>query len=126
MKLFYEDITNDGKRDLFLVNYAGGLAFFNSANVDGVGVEELFNDENVLVFPNPASDKITISIRDNSFSEISIRCFDVIGNEVFELATFNKSTQIDVSHFSKGIYFIHLQSKDEKLLKLVTKKVIVQ
>lgn len=24
---YYEDITNDGKRDLFLGNYAGGLAF---------------------------------------------------------------------------------------------------
>jgi hypothetical protein len=123
---FYEDITNDGKRDLFIGNYAGGLAFFNSTNVGGVGIEELFNEENVLVFPNPSTDKITIAIRDNSFSEISIRCYDVIGNEVFEFATFNKTTQIDVSHFSKGVYFILLQSKDEKVLKSLTKKVIVQ
>lgn len=123
---FYEDITNDGKRDLFLGNHAGGLAFFNSTNVNGVGIEELFNEENVLVFPNPSSDKITISINDNTISEICIRCFDLLGNELFESATFNKTTQIDVSQFSKGIYFIQLLSKDEKQLRSVTKKVIVQ
>lgn len=123
---FYEDITNDGKRDLFIGNHAGGLAFFNSINMSGVGIEELFNEDNVLVFPNPSSDKITISIKDNSYSEMTIKCFDVLGNEVFELTTFNKTTHMDVSQFSKGIYFIQLLSKDEKQLKSVIKKVIVQ
>ncbi len=123
---FYEDITNDGKRDLFLGNYAGGLAFFNSTNVNQVGVEELFNEENVLVFPNPASDKITISIHDNSYSEIIIKCFDVIGTELFELTTFNKTILIDISKFSRGVYFIQLVGKDEKQLKSVVKKVVVQ
>lgn len=123
---FYEDITSDGKRDLFIGNHTGGLAFFNSTNVNQVGIEELFNEENVLVFPNPVSDKITISINDNSYSEMTIKCFDVIGNAVFEQTTFNKTIQINVSQFSKGIYFFQLLCKDEKLLKLVTKKIIVQ
>jgi hypothetical protein len=123
---FYEDITNDGKRDLFLGNQAGGLAFFNSTNVSQVGVEELFNKEDVLVFPNPSSDKITIALHDNSYSENNIKCFDMLGNEVFELTTFNKIIQINVSQWSKGIYFIQLFSKDEKQLKVMTKKIIVQ
>jgi hypothetical protein len=123
---FYEDITNDGKRDLFLGNHAGGLAFFNSTNVNQVGVDELFNEENVAIFPNPTIDKITITIKSSSLSEIIIKCFDVIGNEVFETTTFNKTNHIDVSHFSKGLYFIQLQIKDGKQLKLVTQKLVVQ
>ena len=123
---FYEDITNDGKRDLFLGNHAGGLAFFNSTNVNQVGVNELFNEENVTIFPNPAADKITVAINDKSFSEITINCYDVIGNEVFETTTFNKINQIDVSHFSKGIYFIQIRGKASNQLKLVTKKVVLQ
>jgi len=86
----------------------------------------LFNDENITVYPVPASDKITISINDHSYSAISIRCFDVLGNEVFETSTYNKLMQIDVSSFSKGIYFIQLQTNDAKTLKSVTKKIIVQ
>ena len=123
---FYEDITNDGKRDLFMGNYAGGLAFFNSTNVSQVGVEELFTEENITVFPNPASDKFTIAIKDNSYEELAIKCYDVIGKVVFEKNTFNKIIDIDVSQFSKGIYFIQLQGKDSKKFKAVTKKIIVQ
>ena len=118
--------TNDGLRDLFVGNYAGGLAFFNSTNVNQVGVKELFTEENVTVFPNPASDKITIAIKDNSYQELAIRCYDVIGKVVFERNTFNKLIDIDVSQFSKGVYFIQLQSKDSKQFKAVTKKVVVQ
>ena len=123
---FFEDITNDGLRDLFVGNYAGGLAFFNSTNVNQVGVKELFTEENVKVFPNPASDKITIAIKDNSYQELAIRCYDVVGKVVFEKNTFNKLIDIDVSQFSKGVYFIQLQSKDTKQFKTVTKKVVVQ
>ncbi len=115
---FYEDITNDGARDLFLGNYAGGLAFFNSTNVNQVGVKELFTEENVTVFPNPASDIITIAIKDNSY--------DVLGKVVFEKNTFNKMIDVDVSQFSKGVYVIQLQGKDSKQFKAVTKKVVVQ
>lgn len=123
--LAYEDITNDGKRDLFIGNHAGGLAFFNSTNVNQVGIKELFNDENIKIFPNPSSDKITISINDNTFTDVNIKCFDIIGKEIFELTTFNKTIQIDVLQFSKGIYFIQLQSKVDKQMKMFTKKLIV-
>lgn len=123
---FFEDITGDGKRDLFLGNYAGGLAFFNSTNVNAVGVNELLNDDHVVVYPNPASGTINISINDHSYSAVTIRCFDVLGNEVFEKKTFNKSVSIDVSEFSKGIYFIQLRIMDSEKLKTITKKVIVQ
>lgn len=122
---FYEDITNDGRRDLFLGNYAGGLAFFNSSDVNGVGVKELFNEDNINIYPNPSSDKITVSLNDNSYSEVIIKCFDLLGKEVLSISTFNKVTQIDVSSFSKGLYFIQLQSKQNKQLRSFTKKIMV-
>jgi hypothetical protein len=123
---FYEDITNDGLRDLFVGNYAGGLAFFNSTNVNQVGIKEMISEENVTVFPNPANDKITISIKDNSYQEMIIKCYDVIGKVVYTQSTFNKIIEIDVSQFSKGIYFIELQTEKSKHFKSLTKKVIVQ
>ena len=67
----FEDITNDGKRDLFIGNQAGGLAFFNSANIYGVGINELNNVEsNITIYPNPCNEKLIISINDNTFEEI--------------------------------------------------------
>ncbi|MDF2452904.1 MAG: repeat protein [Bacteroidota bacterium] len=123
---FFEDITGDGKRDLFLGNYAGGLAFFNSTNVNAVSVEELFNEEDVLIYPNPASGTIYISINDHSYSEVTIRCFDILGKEMFQKTTYNKTISMDVSEYGKGIYFVQLQTNDENQLNVITKKVVVQ
>lgn len=123
---WFEDITNDGLRDLFVGNYAGGLAFFNSTNVNGVGVKEIDYSAYVNIFPNPATDKITIAINDNTMEELSIKIVDVIGREVLSLKTFNKIIPIDVSGFSKGIYMIHIDSKTESQSKMAIKKIIVQ
>ncbi len=122
--IFFEDITNDGKRDLFVGNQAGGLAFFNSTNVNGVGVEEFLAETDVTIFPNPAIDKITITIDNDSYSEMIIKCYDVLGNEILDMKTFNKVTQIDVSKWSQGIYFVTLISAENN--HLVTKKIVVQ
>ena len=121
----YEDITNDGKRDLFVGNHAGGLAFFNSTNVNGVGIKELWKDEDILIYPNPTSDKVTVTINDAVNLEITISVFDILGNEVFKTTTFNNLIHIDVSYFSKGIYFIQFQSKNEIQTHIITKKFMV-
>lgn len=121
---FYEDITADGKRDLFLGNHAGGLAFFNSTNVNAVGVAELLNENQVSIFPNPSTSKVTIALDESSYSEMHIKCYDLLGNEVTELSTFNKVSQIDVSAWSKGIYIIQIQHSN--YLNVITKKIIVQ
>jgi len=122
---FFEDITADGKRDLFLGNYAGGLAFFNSSNVNAVGMKELINENDILIYPNPASEKITITLNDGSYSEITVRCFDILGHEVFDISTYNKVIQIDVSKLSKGLYFIQLQNEENASLKPLMKKLVV-
>jgi len=121
---FYEDITNDGKRDLFVGNHAGGLSFFNSTKI--IGIEDLFKDDNVKIYPNPASEEITISINDNNFSEIQVTCLDVFAKTILEFSTFNKNISINISKFNKGVYFLQLKNKENNQHKQITKKLIVQ
>ncbi len=123
---FFEDITGDGLRDLFLGNYAGGIAFFNSTNVNGVGIEELDFDSMVSLFPNPANDKLNIVFDDESYSEKTIVMYDVLGKEMVNVNTYNKTIQLDVSDFSKGIYIVQIRSKDEKQSRQFTRKIIIQ
>lgn len=123
---FFEDVTSDGFRDLFVGNYAGGLAFFNSTNVNGVGIEELSFDSAVSLFPNPATNQLNIAVNDDRFSEMTIKIVDLLGKEVFALTTFNKISNIPVSALSKGVYVVQLQVKDNAQYRQVTRKVIVQ
>ncbi|MBA4240254.1 MAG: hypothetical protein C0448_05985 [Sphingobacteriaceae bacterium] len=123
--VFYEDITNDGKRDLLIGNQAGGLAFFNSTNVNGVGIEELLSENDVQVFPNPTSDKITIAFKNSHYEELEIKCLDILGHNLFETTTLSKLIQVDMSSFDKGVYFILITNPNNNHSNTITKKVIV-
>ena len=124
---FFEDITNDGKRDLFLGNHAGGLAFFNSKNSSNVGLNELFQSENISIYPNPSSDYINIFINDNSsYSETTVTCLDMLGHELLKYVSFNKQFKIDVSSWKKGMYFLKLEQRQESHIKSITKKLVIQ
>ncbi len=121
----FEDITNDGKRDLFIGNQAGGLAFFNSTNVYGVGINELNDNEpNITIYPNPCHEKLMISINDNTFEEHAINIVDLLGQIVYSVNSFNKTIEINSLNFSKGVYFVTLISLENNSRKL-TKKIII-
>ncbi len=123
---FYEDITSDGNRDLFLGNHAGGLAFFNSTNVNAVGIEELKLAQHVTMYPNPAKDVLTIAIDDDAFAEVAVTLIDVMGKELLKKTSYNKTIVLDVSSYSKGIYFVRVQQNQSSQWNTVTGKIIVE
>ena len=121
----FEDITNDGKRDLFIGNQAGGLAFFNSANIYGVGINEILDNSNVTVYPNPCNEKLTISINDNTYEEHTLKLIDILGKEAYFITTYNKTIEINCSNLSKGIYILMLTSRSDNYHQVITKKIII-
>lgn len=122
----FEDITGDGLRDLLIGNYAGGVAFFNSKNINGVGVKEQQEWQEVLVFPNPANQVINIAIRDALYDETTITLRDVLGKELWATKTFNQSITVDVSCFSTGMYFITFEKTQSSHTPALTKKILIQ
>ena len=74
-----------------------------------VGIEGGIISEKLIVSPNPTS-KDEISITSEKFQKIIIR--DTKGKEVF-IKGYNheSSTQIDVTEFKKGMYFIQIFNK---------------
>ena len=121
---FCDDITGDGKQDMILGNYAGGLAFFNSTNVNAVGVEEQSISDDVVIYPNPVKDLLTISRGDHTAQEMTIRLYDMVGKEIYTITSPNTLVQIDMSLYSKGVYILRLENKQG--LGATTRKVIVQ
>jgi hypothetical protein len=71
-------------------------------------LEELDEESDVSVFPNPASNTITIET-DNRLQISDYRIYNSSGQLIFE--SFNNSNQsyiIDISHLTTGIYTIQL------------------
>jgi hypothetical protein len=72
---------------------------------------------NSRVFPNPSSDKLFIT--SNSKELIRYEIWSTSGQLVFS-GNFNKTTEIDVTKFNRGIYFLKLlDNSSEKVEKLI-------
>ena len=83
------------------------------------GISENENEFNITLYPNPATESVTLKNLP-FFSEIEIT--DALGQRVLEMNSDNSLQQIDLSHFSQGMYLIKIQKNGkvifrEKLVK---------
>lgn len=81
--------------------------------------ENNLSEAGFSVYPNPANDRITVSLEILS-AEATITISDVVGNSVVRTRVKDLNTTIDMSMLSKGIYFITVNYGG----KTVTKKII--
>lgn len=70
-----------------------------------VGVEEISNSLKVSIYPNPASDFISIS-SNQSLSEQEYNIFDPAGKVIKSGILQSNENRIDISNFSSGLYLL--------------------
>jgi hypothetical protein len=96
------------------------------AEVVITGVNDLNNNEQLQLFPNPATDNITISSEMAINTNVFVSIIDVAGR-ISQTASFNNMPaksqhKIDISKLAKGVYFVKINtSNSEKVEKLVIK-----
>ncbi|MEO6169013.1 MAG: T9SS type A sorting domain-containing protein, partial [Chitinophagales bacterium] len=108
------DIDADGKIELLVGNYRGGVTFYDDA--PNVAVPPLSIDQEIRVYPNPASRNMQVDLpvyfRGKPFS---LLISNSLGEKKFagKYESTGNSLDIDVSLFPPGVYFIRLS--DEKI-----------
>ena len=77
---------------------------------EGFNSIDILSGSAIIIFPNPANDKIILSIDNqsniNSSSNISI--YDLSGKNILQIEIKSSETEIDVSQFVAGIYFVKI------------------
>jgi hypothetical protein len=78
-------------------------------------------DSQLLVFPNPANDGISIQLSDAVLPNdiLAISLYNLKGKKVYQ--TDHYTPKLDINHLAKGPYFVKIQLSNQ----LVTKKIIV-
>ncbi len=85
-----------------------------------VGLNELTDSRNIHVFPNPSSSKLIIQ-SDQTMKDITLR--DANGRLVFcALGLTTPETQVDVSTYTKGIYFLEVLTEHRHYTKVFVKE----
>lgn len=73
-----------------------------------VGLNELNNENEIQIFPNPASDYINIQSQENAVIQI----YNSTGQIILTQKTNSSNAQIDVSVLPAGVYFVNLMDEE--------------
>jgi serine protease len=75
-----------------------------------VGVKEINSDNNsVKVYPNPATDKINVVVKNKTENELMV--YDMNGKLIYQ-NTISASTIISTEKWSRGIYFVKVSNSE--------------
>jgi hypothetical protein len=77
--------------------------------------------ENIIVYPNPASDLIWVQ-NTTTLTEATIVLYDILGNVILQDEMNASTNSIDVSNLAEGFYLLKISSEN----KQVTKKVVIK
>jgi hypothetical protein len=84
------------------------------------GISEFKNDTEIKIFPNPAKDKINISLSPAFAGQTEITVYDMTGRKVLNsLVDCNVYSPLnfDISSLETGVYFLSINSKHETFTK---------
>jgi sugar lactone lactonase YvrE len=112
-------VVLDASENIFVAEATNGR--IRKVNV-AVGIEQFaISNEQINIYPNPANAIIVLRLAQGDNAEIKIT--NVLGEEVFHISNVASLTsQIDVSNFQNGIYFVSVKTTEGT----TTKKIIVQ
>ena len=122
------DITPDPQVDgcvtyRYYVHEAG-QAFEDSIDIEicfSLGLNEITPEFTVNIAPNPASNNITVNT--TGVNNATIKMVDVLGNVVLEQSSNGSTTNINISDFRHGVYFITIEAEG---VKPVNRQVLIR
>ena len=105
-----------GPNDIIGGNIKNGIVFKS----DVASVENILPE--LKISPNPSSDFININYGNSNLNGLEITINNILGINLLKFSPLEKN-KIDVSNFSKGIYFLNVSKNGEviKTLKFIKK-----
>lgn len=99
--------------------------FFNKFTLNGPvnGVEEVRNEMEVSVSPNPSNGKYEIrNMKYENEQTVNVAVFDATGRKILEQKIFSTSTELNLSAFENGIYFLEMNGKNFAATRKIVKQ----
>lgn len=103
--------------DTIMAYMAPRMALSNGFIDSGLGMDER-RQRQVKIYPNPATDGITVTSMDNKWPHTLV-LVDLAGRTMLQQRGNGRSDRMDVSHLSRGTYLLQLWFEDEMLVNHV-------
>lgn len=121
------NLDSDNFPEMILGNYSGGVAYFKGTTPPPVGFQEYQNKINLLeIYPNPASDNVSIKIPASVSGNLRFEIFDCKGSAVLtkNIKPYSKEIIFYTGGIPNGLYFIMIF--DASLKNSYTGKLMVR
>lgn len=96
------------------------LHFYASDQRQTTGILSGASASQIGIFPNPATDQLSINITDSEVK--GIRIYDVLGKVVYVYNNFDNQGDVSLTNLTEGIYFLVFTNKDQ--VPLYSKKLV--
>lgn len=95
---------------------------FDSEFVEPLSVSD-FDSNDLRIYPNPATNKVTISLSSESINDLKVSLIDIQGKEIIAPSvSYANTLELDLSALNAGLYFVRMS----KGKRTVIEKLIVQ
>ena len=93
--------------------HINSLVDFVVANCYSTGISDGFeNKKELSLYPNPASDIVTLNIDNTNNSELTLNIYNVIGTLVKSEMLKQNNRQINIGDLNNGIYIVEIKTND--------------
>lgn len=86
--------------------------FFNQHPMIATAINEqhTIDDNDIVLYPNPASDKITFDFKTQKYNTANVIVFDNVGKQVLtqSMLNYQKAVTIDMANMPAGIYYVQV------------------
>ena len=72
-----------------------------------------FTLENLMIYPNPTSNQVVISVQNSTDTIETIRLMDVLGKVVLQKEVQQNQATLDLSKLSKGVYMVEIKTENQ-------------
>lgn len=114
-----EAITLDNHGGIYLSDFNAGVILVEAFDTTTVNTPQSFQtqpDSRIHIYPNPASDRITIQLSEIFTETPYLYIYNSLGQLVSQRVFETKVLNLDVSNFTSGIYYVMIITENNKFV----------
>lgn len=99
---------------ILLSGLINGVAVLVYDSLGNVGIQSMSGDQELLIYPNPASDQLNLSF--SQTGKVEIQMINIYGEMILE-ESLDAKMPLDISTLPSGIYLLKIQQKDRRWIR---------